>query len=136
MISHEKTINTPDDFASVVRFVKSNAKALAENGTPLRIIITTTEQKRHAQQNAFLWSAVYRDIANQVWAGGRQFSSETWHELYARMFLPLVDVVLPTGEVIQRRTSTTELGVKAFAEYVTQVQAHAAQEYGVRFSAL
>lgn len=131
----EQTIKGPDDLGRVVSLVKANARAMIERGTPIRVIVTTEEQKRHRQQNAYMWAAVYKDIAEQVWTDGRQYSSEVWHEYFARMFLPLVDVALPNGEVIQRRSSTTELGVKEFAEYVTKIQAYAGQELGVRFRA-
>ena len=131
----EQSIKSAEDWARIAGLVKSNAKAMLDRGTPIRVIVTTEEQTRHRQQNAFLWAAVYKDIAEQVWTDGRQFSSEVWHEYFGRMFLPLEDVELPGGEVIQRRASTTRLGVKEFADYVNQVQAYAAQELGVRFSA-
>lgn len=134
-LSREFEITSPDRLSLAVKFIQSNARAMIENKTPIRLIVTTAEQKRHAQQNKYLWSAVYKDIADQVWLDGRQFSSEVWHEHFARMFLPLVDIELPNGEIFQKRTSTTDLGVKEFANYVTQIQAYAAQEYGVRFTA-
>jgi hypothetical protein len=121
---------------SLRELVRANAVAMNERGTPLRIIVTSSDRKRSSEQNAFYWSAVLRDIADQAWVIGQQFTADVWHEHYARMFGVCEDVTLPTGEVIVRRKSTTDMKVSEFSEYLSQVQADAAQNHGVRFTTL
>lgn len=113
--------------------VLANAKSFAENGSPLRIILTSEERKRNNQANRFYWGAVLRNIAEQAWVNGQQFSAEVWHEHYARKFGVCEDVTLPNGEVIVRRKSTTDMSEKEFSEYTTRVQADAASNLGVEF---
>lgn len=45
----------------------------------------------------------------------------------------LKEVVMPSGEIITRRKSTTEMSVAEFSEFMQQVEAYAATELGVRF---
>lgn len=118
-----------------VNFIESNWKPLFESGTPLFIIATTAEEKRRAQQNKYYWSCVIRSIAEQAWVGGRQYSSEAWHEQMARTYGQFKDVTLPDGDVVIKRLSTTEMSVKDFAKYTEQVTAYGAIELGIRFPA-
>ena len=132
-IYREFTLRDKNVWHNLCAFVAANAKACLERNKPLRIIVTQSEAKRRSEQNAFYWGAVITQIAEQAWVSGRQFSKETWHEMYARMFGVCEDITLPNGEVVTKRLSTTEMTVSQFAEYMQQVQAHAAIEYGVFF---
>lgn len=132
----EITISSPDKLQAAVRFVKSNAQACIDRGTPIQLIITTEEAKRNAQQNRYYWGFVLRDIAAYAWVNGRQYSSEVWHEFFAQLYAEHDDVELPDGSVVSRRKSTTKMGVKEFAEYTRQVEAYGATELQVRFSAM
>ena len=118
---------------SLVAFVKANAQVFAEKGEPLRVIVTADERKRNSEQNRFLWGVVYRDIAEQAWVNGRQFTKDVWHEHCARMFGVCEEMTLPNGEIIIKRKSTAEMSVGEFSIYMTQVQAYAAGELGVQF---
>jgi hypothetical protein len=122
----EFTLRNGGVWQALVALVKANAPSFAEKGEPLRVIITSEEKKRNAEQNKFLWGVVYRDIAEQAWVEGRQFDKDTWHEYFARKFGVCEDVTLPDGEVIVRRKSTAQMSVGEFSQYMTQVQAHAA----------
>ena len=132
----EFTLTGSNIWHSLRELVRANAKAMCDKGTPLRVIVTSSDRKRSSEQNAFYWSAVLRDIADQAWVSGQQFTADVWHEHYARMFGVCEDVTLPTGEVIVRRKSTTDMKVGEFSEYLSQVQADAAQNHGVRFTTL
>ncbi|MDE3023609.1 MAG: recombination protein NinB, partial [Pseudomonadota bacterium] len=112
---------------------KANAKACMERGEPIRLIATTDERKRNAEQNRFLWGVVYRDIAEQAWVDGKQYGKDIWHEYFSRMFGVCDEVVLPDGEIIARRKSTTQMTVGEFAEFLTKIQAYAANQLGVSF---
>ena len=72
-------------------------------------------------------------IAEQAWVDGRQFSKDTWHEHFARLYLPHTEIVTPYGEIVSRRKSTTELTVSEFSEYLQRVQSDAASSLRVIF---
>jgi hypothetical protein len=97
------------------------------------LIVTTAEAKRHEDQNKHYWGHVLTPISEQAWVAGRQFGKDVWHEHYAELYAAKLEFVLPTGEICIRRKSTTEMGVKEFAEYVRRVQADAASKHGVLF---
>jgi len=130
----EFTLRDANIWQAIVALVKANAPTFAERGEPLRVIITSEERKRNAEQNRFYWGVILRDIAEQAWVGAAQFDKDVWHEFFARKFGVCEDVTLPDGETIVRRKSTTNMSVHEFSEYMTKVQAHAAAELGVEFS--
>lgn len=130
----EFVISGESVWKSFVALVREHAKAYIERGTPIRLIVTTEERRRTIEANAHYWGYVLRTIAEQAWVNDQQFTADTWHEYYANLYCPKVEVVLPTGEIFSRRKSTSEMSQKEFADYVTRVQANAAQERGVEFS--
>lgn len=132
-IYKEFTLRTPAVWQAVVAFIKANAQACADKDKPLRLIVTAEDRKRNEEQNRRYWGYVLRTIAEQAWVDGRQFDKDTWHEYFARMFGVCDEVVLPDGEIIQRRKSTTQMTVGEFADYMTRVEVYAAQELGVQF---
>lgn len=129
----EFVLRGPGVWPAVVAFVKANAASLAEKGTPLRLIFTSDEKKRNAEQNRFYWGVVLRDIAEQAWVDGQQFGKDTWHEYFARKYGVCEEMTLPDGEIIVRRKSTTDMTIGEFSTYLTQIQAHAAGTLGVEF---
>ncbi|MFD1558335.1 recombination protein NinB [Paraburkholderia silviterrae] len=130
----EFVLSGPAVWQLVKELVREHAKAYIERGTPLRVIFTTEERRRSVEANAHYWGYVLRSIAEQAWVNDRQFDADTWHEYYAGLYCPKVEFVLPTGEIATRRKSTSEMGQKEFAEYVTRVQSNAAQEHAVEFT--
>lgn len=98
---------------------------------------------RNNNQNALMWAGPLRDISEQVWPDGVQYSAETWHEHFKREFLPehadteLTKegyqkwVYLPSGERILK-ASTGDLTTKGFSLYLEQIYAFGSQ-HGVRF---
>lgn len=117
----------------VVAFIRANAASYIERGRPLRLIVTAEEKKRTAEQNAFYFGVVLRDIADQVWVEGQQFSQAAWHEQLAEQFAPREEIKLPGGKLFSRRKSTSDMTVSEFSEYMTKVQAYVANEFGVSF---
>lgn len=130
----EFTLRNGNVWQSLVALVKANAPVFAQKGEPLRVIVTSEERKRNAEQNRFYWGVALRDIAEQAWVDGKQFDKDTWHEFFARKFGVCEDVTLPDGEIVVRRKSTTQMSVGEFSEYMNQVQAYAARELGVEFA--
>lgn len=131
----EITIRGPEQLQAATQFIARNARGCIDRGTPIRLIITTEEQKRHAGQNAHYWGAILRDISEQAWVGGRQYSADTWHEYFAQQYAAHDDVTLPDGQVVSRRKSTTKMGVSEFADYMQRVEAYGATELGVKYRA-
>jgi NinB protein len=92
--------------------------------------VTLQDRTRTIEQNARYWSrGILSQIAEKAVVGGRRFSAEAWHEQFKRQFIGIEE--LPSGQVIGK--SSTKLGVKAFSEFVDQVEAYAVTDLGVVF---
>lgn len=130
----EFTLKNVGVWSALVAFVKANAPSFADKGEPLRIIVTAEERQRNAQQNRFYWGAVLKAIADQAWVEGRQFDKDAWHEYFARKYGVCDELILPDGEIITRRKSTTQMSIGEFSEYLNDVQSYATGELGVEFS--
>jgi len=112
---------------------------------PLTVTIEAFKEKRKPDHNAAYWSGPLKDIAEQTWIEGRQFSAVVLHEYFKEQFLPddfIDDECLkgyqkyefdPAGN---RKLvgSTTMLTKKGFAIFMEQVMAFGAS-LGVLFSA-
>lgn len=131
----EFTLRNGGVWSAVVAFVRANAPAFAGRGEPLRVIVTAEERQRNVQQNKFYWGAVLKSISDQAWVEGRQFDKDAWHEYFARKFGVCDELVLPDGEIITRRKSTTQMSVGEFSSYLDSIQSYAAAELGVQFDA-
>jgi hypothetical protein len=134
-IYREFILCNPSVWQVVCAFVKEQAKACIEAGTPLRLIFTTEEQLRNKEQNKRYFGFLIKHIAAQAWVDGKQFGKEAWHEYFAREYGRMKEVILPGGEVVQRRVSTTEYTVGEFCLYMNEVEVYACTELGVRFPA-
>jgi len=114
-------------------------------GKPLEIIIREEVKARKPDQNALMWAGPLKDIAEQAWLAGRQFSDQVWHHHFKVLYLPEeFDAELckegyrkwdfaPYGDKLLVG-STTDLTVKGFAQYMEQVYADGAN-MGVEFHA-
>lgn len=129
----EFTLKNGGVWSAVVAFVRANAAAFASRGEPLRVIVTAEERQRNLQQNRFYWGAILKSISEQAWVEGRRFDKDAWHEYFARKFGISDELVLPDGEIITRRRSTTQMTVGEFSTYLDEVQAYATGELGVQF---
>ncbi|MEN6540875.1 MAG: recombination protein NinB [Mizugakiibacter sp.] len=116
----------------------------------VQVVFREPVKVRKLDQNALMWVGPLKDIAEQVWLDGRQFSAEVWHEHFKRLYLPeegdpdLAELVkdhetwrkwdvTPSGDRVCVG-STTRLTVKGFSVYLEQVYAFGAQQ-GVMFRA-
>ena len=114
-------------------FVNGNWEAFLAAGNPLRVIVTTEAEKRRDAQNKHYWAGVITQIADQAMVAGKKFTKLVWHEYYADLFAPMVEIIMPYGEIVTRRKSTTEMLVKEFSDYTATVESDAATEHGVMF---
>jgi hypothetical protein len=95
-----------------------------------RLVLSIKPEKRSNPQNRRYWGqGVLAQIAAQSVVNGKQFSAETWHEMFKRMFIGVEE--LPNGQVIGK--SSTKLTKAEFSEFCQQVEAYAATELGVVF---
>lgn len=141
----------------VIRMVgpreKATAVAAANNAPidperPIELVLREVQKTRGMDANAAMWCGPLKDLAEQAWVGGRQFTAEVWHEWYKREFLPEDDDPElhllakegyrkwdydPSGERVLVG-STTQLTVRGFSQYLRQVEAHGAS-LGVQFRA-
>lgn len=132
-------INSPDDAAQLVAFIKANAKRQVDAGRPLKFVGSVHRDKRSDKSNRYMWAAVLKPVSEQAQHNGKRYSEDKWHEAFKEAFLPEVCAAgidkweyLPNGS---RRLlmSTTDLDEAEMHEYLQAVQAHAAAELGVVF---
>ena len=132
-IYREFTLASPMQGVELMTLLKANAAACVERGSPLRVIVTEESKRRNSEQNRRLWGYLYKTIAEQAWVNEKQYTKDIWHEFFAREFGVCDEMVLPTGEIITRRKSTTEMSVKEFADFMQQIEIYAAQQLGVEW---
>ncbi|MGQ8875942.1 recombination protein NinB [Delftia sp. NA_296.1] len=95
-----------------------------------RWVLTVTRRRRTKAQNKRYWGqGVLAQVAAQAVVNGKQYDAETWHEMFKRLFVGVVE--LPNGEVIGK--SSANLTTAEFSEFCTRVEAYAASELGVTF---
>ena len=103
-----------------------------EPGHRWQVVIQPEKTKRSIEQNRRYW-AVLNELAAQVRVDGNRFKPDTWHEFYKARLLPC-ETAWICGQLVSVPESTTGLSVQDFAQYMTQIEAHATQELGVRFT--
>jgi hypothetical protein len=121
---------------------KNTAKLLIDHApldriNPIEVVIREPVKARKQTQNDLMWAGPLADIAEQAYVNGRTYSAEVWHEHMKAEYLPEeYDPELtkegyrkwdykPNGERILVG-STTQLTVKGFAQYLTQIEAYGA----------
>jgi len=124
------------------------AHAPLDPDRPLELVLREAVKGRSQDQNAGLWAGPMRDIADQTWVDGLQFTAEVWAIYFKREFLPELDdpdigilvkegyrkwAITPKGDRVLMG-STTQLTEKGFARYRLQIEAWAAN-HGVELSA-
>jgi len=82
--------------------------------------------KRTTAANAYYWQLLHA-IAEGVRPGGNAYGPEAWHVYAKSRWLGADDVKLPNGKVIVVPHSTANLSVDEFNDYVSAVEAWAAE---------
>lgn len=112
---------------------------------PLEVVLREQVKQRKLDQQALMFAGPIRDIAEQAWLDGRQYSAEIWHSYFKVQFLPEeYDPELclegymkwdydPAGERVLVG-STKQLTVKGMSEHIEQIHVFGA-ELGVVFRA-
>ena len=86
-------------------------------------------RNRSTEQNKRYW-LLLNEISEKWRPAGVQYSPNTWHLFCKQRFLGAQDVVMPNGKTITVPHTTTGLDVSEFNDYMTKVEALAA-EHGV-----
>jgi hypothetical protein len=95
-----------------------------------KLTLTCKLRKRTSKQNKRYWGkGVLAQIAAQATVNGRLFSAETWHEMFKRQFIGVIE--LPNGSVIGK--SSADLTTGEFSEFCQEVEAYAATDLNVIF---
>ena len=129
-------LRSADQWNLLAAFVKANAAAMVEQGTPLAVRVYEYAPKASDEQRALIW-VVMGQVADQAWIGGRQFDAETWHEHAKRLLLPEESAkgkkkwrVLPDGSRALAM-GTEDLDRKEKTAYIDSLLAWAAAELGL-----
>ena len=90
------------------------------------------------KQRAYLHGCILANIAKQAVVNGERFALKTWKEWYRNEFLGFRTVTHQnpfTKKASRRRQrlSTEDLGLRAYADYIERVIAHAVTTLGVSF---
>jgi hypothetical protein len=99
--------------------------AKAKHG--LEVVIRPMKDKRSVAQNRRYW-LMLRELAAIAWVNDRLYTDQVWHEQFKRQFIGCEEFVLPSGAIEQRGISTTTLSIEEFGEYMTQIEAWAAEQ--------
>jgi hypothetical protein len=104
---------------------------------PIMVTVEEFKKSRKLDQNALMWGGPLKDISEQAWLEGRQYSDEIWAHYFKEQFLPDEfdeELCMPGyekwnfdpagGRVLVG--STTKLTVKGFAQYLESVYAFGA----------
>ena len=120
--------NRVQAWAAIQQQVFPFLKAVLQGGG--RWVLTITKRKRTPPQNRRYWGrGVLAQIAEQATVNGKLYDAETWHELFKRKFIGVIE--LPDGSVVGK--SSTGLSTTQFSDFCAQVEAYAAAELGVTF---
>jgi len=82
--------------------------------------------RRSHAANARYWLLLH-EIADQIQPAGVQYGAQTWHLEFKKRFLGCVDTKLPSGKTLSIPNSTADLDVAEFNDYMTRVEAFAAE---------
>ena len=117
-----------------------------DEARPIEVVIREEQKARPPDANSRMWAGPLRDIAEQAWVNGRQFSNVVWHEHFKREYLPEDDDpalselakdgyrkwdIDPAGNRVLVG-STTQLTRKGFSIYLEHITAFGAN-LGVMF---
>lgn len=105
------------------------SQMLVSEERPLLVEVAEYAEQRTSSQNRLL-HALLRDVADSIEVDGKRFSAEAWKETFRRRCIGTEELVLPTGERIERGISTTTLTVEQMGIALDQFQAWLASEFG------
>lgn len=91
-----------------------------------RCPVCKRRKTRSTDANRRYWMLLHV-IADKLRPEGQTYSADTWHEYMKQRFLGCEEVKLPNRKTLQLPRSSADLDVPAFADFMTQVEAWAAE---------
>ena len=85
-------------------------------------------QKRSSEANRRYWALLHEIALKPV--QGINYTAETWHLYCKQRFLGMTEIKMPNGKAILVPQSTADLSTSEFNDYMTAVEAWAA-EHGI-----
>ena len=107
------------------------AEFLIRQEDDYELVLREHRKARSVEQNRRYWAIVQEIASHEI--DGQRFMAESWHEFFKGKFIGKEEVKMPWGETYNRPISTTTLDVGQFSEYMTQIEAWAAQ-HGILLS--
>lgn len=109
-----------------------------EAGREMELVAREIEDNRSLRQNAFYWSYVLKAISQQAVIDGIGADEEGWNKYFKRRVLGyrVIKTRLPGSKrpsITRELRSTKDLKVKPMSDYLEQVMAIAASDFGVTF---
>ena len=105
-------------------------RALGLIDKPHRIELKPYRHSRSLEQNALMW-VWFRELSQSYQdAYGEWKSDQTWHDIFVDEFLT-VEVTEVKGKVYKLHTTTSELNVEEFSDFLTQIDQFCAEELGI-----
>jgi hypothetical protein len=144
----ERHVTTREEAHQAGKDAYAAAWELVADGRECTVIVTEYEEALTVKQRAFLHTAVFPQIAEQVLVDGARFVAAVWKEYFRERFLPdkwdvryALVADKKTGQLrrAKRKTphrvrqSTEDLGIKRYSQYIDTVIDTAADEFGVVF---
>lgn len=128
MAVYKQTINS---FADWMALTAKVAKRFSQTDKPFYISISPNHKRSNAQ-NRYLWSVVYKTIAEpeSYTTKGERVTDDHVHELCKKAFLNKSDGISMFGLFVEWTGSTTKLTTIEFQDYVLKITAHFA-EHGI-----
>lgn len=117
------------DRAMLMRVSGLLSQMLVSEERPLMVEVSDYTEQRSSAQNRLL-HAILRDVSENVEVDGKRFSADAWKEEFRRRFIGTEEVLLPSGERIERGISTTTLDRGGMSEAIDQFHAWLAGEFG------
>ena len=137
-------------FILLNEMVRQNALTVISNlpvDGSMQVVIGLKKKVRTPDQNSLMWAGPLKDISEQAWVDGKQYSDIVWHEQFKREFLPEEDDPELDRKVTKAWKgkwacdskghkvligSTTQLSTYGMSEYMTELEAYATLELGVK----
>jgi hypothetical protein len=107
--------------------------SMADMGKPFSVDVSEYHAKRSLDQNKRL-HAMLNEISQSAYLNGRRYEMEAWKEFYRSRFIGTEEIELPDGRRIERGISTTALNKQEFADFMTAIESHATQNFGIEFT--
>lgn len=132
-----RCVRTREDAHAAITAAYAHAKQLIADGQRVRVHVGPDDDLMSARQRRFLHGPVLSQIAEQAWAGGRQYELKVWKEHYRAKFLGSTweTLTLPgrDPQAFEVRRSTEDLSTREYSDYIDRVIADAVTEHGVQF---